>query len=357
MSIRQQFTEKDWQRLERDWSAWWAGELDRPLVVIEGKKDPQQRELPEAPYVTAQLPADMPADEVIDRYQVHLEASRFYGDAWPKWFLNMGPSAVGGFLGARQRINPDTVWFEPVEEIELKDMDLEYRTDEPLWSRTKELTSTAVKRWGNQVSVAHTDLGHNFDILAHLRPNDKLLYDLYDFPDEVVRLLDRIARLWQQYYDELCKIIMAAGRGTSPWASLWTPKRCYILQCDFAYMISPEMFEMFVLPSLATSCENLDHAFYHLDGKGQIPHLDMLLSLKGFHGIQWVPGEGEPSVDDDQWLPLLKKIKNSGKLCQLYVTAEGALKIVGELGGRGFAFHICGEMSKKEAEDFLKVMQ
>ena len=28
------FTEDDWQRVQRDTMAWWAGELDRPLVYL-----------------------------------------------------------------------------------------------------------------------------------------------------------------------------------------------------------------------------------------------------------------------------------------------------------------------------------
>ena len=30
-----QFDEKDWARTERNWTAWWLGELDRPMVMIE----------------------------------------------------------------------------------------------------------------------------------------------------------------------------------------------------------------------------------------------------------------------------------------------------------------------------------
>ena len=97
MSITLHFSEEDWQHIEQDWSAWWAGELNRPLVVIEGKKEAEV-DLPEASFFTAECSAVMPADEVIDRYQMHLEASRFYGDSWPKWWPNMGPSIIGGFL-------------------------------------------------------------------------------------------------------------------------------------------------------------------------------------------------------------------------------------------------------------------
>ncbi len=80
----------------------------------------------------------------------------------------------------------------------------------------------------------------------------------------------------------------------------------------------------------------------------------MLLSLERLHGVQWVPGGGQPPPEE--WLPLLKRIRDAGKLVQLYVSPEGAQTIVRELGGRGFAFYITQEMSQAEAEDFLHIL-
>ncbi len=49
MGINVRFTPDDWQRIRRDWSAWWAGELDRPMVILTGWDPPAGRTLPEAP--------------------------------------------------------------------------------------------------------------------------------------------------------------------------------------------------------------------------------------------------------------------------------------------------------------------
>ena len=95
-----------------------------------------------------------------------------------------------------------------------------------------------------------------------------------------------------------------------------------MLQSDFSYMISPRMFERLILPDLTACCDALDYAFYHLDGKGEIKHLDMLLSIERLRGIQWIPGDGAPPPEE--WMPLLKRIRDGGKLCQVYVTPEGA---------------------------------
>jgi len=348
MGIELHFTDERWERVARDWSAWWSGELDRPMVVITRMAPAAHDWLPDAPPFTSSLPLEMPADEVIDRYQAHLEATLFYGDAFPKWHPNFGPGIAAGFLGAHLHCTPETVWFSPAREDDIEDLHPSYDPDNIWWRRVQDLTRTAVDRWGGSVSIAHTDLGSNLDILASLRTTEGLLLDLSDKPDEVDRVTRQITGLWLRYYDELCEIIRAAGRGTTPWAPIWSSKRCHMLQSDFSYMISPAMFERFVLPDIEACCEALDHGFYHLDGKGQLPHLDMLLSVERLRGIQWVPGAGMPQAEE--WLSLLRRIRGAGKLCQLSVTAEGALTIVRELGSRGFALHICDEMSEQEAE-------
>jgi 5-methyltetrahydrofolate--homocysteine methyltransferase len=98
----------------------------------------------------------------------------------------------------------------------------------------------------------------------------------------------------------------------------------------------------------------MDYGFYHMDGKGQIPHLDHLLSIPRLRGIQWQPGAGAPLASE--WLDLLRRIRDGGKLCQVYVTPEGALKIKRELGGRGFLLAVGFEDDKltpQEAVEFL----
>jgi 5-methyltetrahydrofolate--homocysteine methyltransferase len=353
--IELDFTEQAWERMQQAWTAWWAGELHRPMVMIEGRErhsDDAAPPLGGEKLFTSEFPLETPIESILDHYQWHLQRRRFYGDAWPRWWPNFGPGIVAGFVGARVQPVPLTVWFEPFEEISIEKLRPSYDADNVWWQRVSALIRAAVERWGDQVSVAHTDLGGNLDILASLRTTEKLLFDLSDAPEEVARLSGEITRLWLRYYEELYAIIKKSGRGTTPWAPIWSPGRCYMLQSDFSYMISPQMFETFVLPDIAACCNALDHGFYHLDGKGQIRHLDMLLSLERLRGIQWIPGDGQPPPE--RWLPLLKRIRDSGKLCQLYVSPQGAQTIVQELGGRGFALYIMGLLSEEQAQDLLR---
>jgi hypothetical protein len=109
-----------------------------------------------------------------------------------------------------------------------------------------------------------------------------------------------------------------------------------------------------VLPDLETCCEAIEFPFYHMDGKRQIPHLDHLLGIEKLCGIQWIPGDGQPPPEE--WLPLLRRIREAGKLCQLFVTREGARRITNELGGDGFAFYIIESLTKEEGLAFIEEM-
>jgi hypothetical protein len=352
MTLKHQFDEDNWERVTAAWQAFWEGELERPLVVMSGARPNASR--PRLPAYTAQFPPELSEDEVLDQYQADLEARAYFGDAFPKFKLTYGAGVVAAFLGARVRITSETIWFEPDSHTSASNLQPVYSPENEWWQRVQRMTSKAVERWGSQVTVACTDLGGNLDIIASLLGSQNLLYEMMDAPEEVDRLVRQVSSLWLAYYDCLDAITSRTGLGSTPWAPIWSPSRSYMLQCDLAYMISPIMFTRFVMPDLEECCQALDVAFYHMDGKGQIGHLDQLLSLETLDGIQWIPGEGQPPPEE--WIPLLKRIRKAGKLCQVFVTPQGALKIARELGGKGFIFAIEQEMQQQEAEALFNAL-
>jgi 5-methyltetrahydrofolate--homocysteine methyltransferase len=375
------FTAEDWARVARDTMAWWAGALPRPLVDLT-VTDPA---LASKRYrFLSNYPLSMSVEEIVEFHAPVFATARYYGDAFPRWWINFGPGMMAGFMGAQVHSvhePSETVWFSPPCETSLtrtpifrknrgsepevcppqpiEDLTLAYNPDNVWWQRVQKLTRAAVEHWNGMLAVGHADLGGNLDILASFRTTEGLLFDVIDHPEEVNRLVARITELWLRYYDELDAIIRPACYGTTCWSPIWSTATTYMLQCDFAYMISPAMFERFVMPDLIACCAHLDHGFYHLDGKGQIAHLDLLLSIPRLRGIQWIPGDGQPPPHE--WLPLLKRIRDAGKLCQVFVSPEGARTIVKNIGERGFLLSIDSDTEAflhdpARAEAFLKTL-
>jgi hypothetical protein len=338
-----------WANTKEIWTTWWSGELERPLVVFFPPEFKQnKKKLPAYPGWGESAIA-MPLDRILSDQQALLQAANFPGDGWPRFWPDFGPGVVAAFLGATLHAAPDTVWFGEPPYPPLEAIDLRYNPDNIWWQRVLMLTRAAVARWGAAVQVAYTDLGGNLDVLASLRGTQNLLYDMMDQPELVAEKAAQLTPIMQRYFLELERVIADGSdeNGRSAWAQIWAPGPTYMLQSDISYMISPEMFAQFVLPDLESWCDFLAYPFYHLDGKGQIRHLEMLLGIEKLRGIQWIPGDGAPPPE--AWLPLLKRIRDGGKLCQVYVTAAGARKIARELGGRGFVFCLTEELSIGEA--------
>jgi 5-methyltetrahydrofolate--homocysteine methyltransferase len=255
-------------------------------------------------------------------------------------------------MGAGLSVSEDTIWFEPPGKS-LQEIEIAVDPDSFWYQRIQSVIDAGLNIWNGEVQVGFSDIGGNLDILASLRGTNELLLDLYDHAELVERLMSDVTNAWKQIYQEEVNKIQAVCRGTSPWAPIWSQGTTYMLQSDFSYMISPRMFERFVLPDLAALCEIMDDPFYHLDGKGEILHLDLLLSLEQLKGVQWIPGDGQPPAD--HWLGLLKRIRDAGKFCQVFISPQGAKTIINELGGTGFIFAINDEnLTPEEAQQLYK---
>ena len=312
------FNLKRWETVKENARQWWAGTLDRPLIQIRLKGQNPNREKPHFPFYefTSFYDLSIPAEKVVDSIDYELSCTKFLGDAFPHFFPNFGPGVIAAFMGAQLENGIETVWFYPKNETPIDLLNFEFKKENVWFNKIKEIIIAGQKRWSDLVQIGLTDLGGNLDILSSFRPCEKLLLDLYDYPNEVERLIWQAHKSWWQYFDEFQAIYKPFNQGFSSWTPIFSEDPSYMLQCDFCYMISPSMFKKYVLPELDASAKKLKNAFYHLDGIGQLRHLDLLLKTESITGIQWVPGDGQPGVE--RWPDVYQKIYNSGKLTQIY---------------------------------------
>ncbi len=327
-----------WAALRQTCRAWWRDELERPLIAVTmhgcepGRTVPEL--LPQA--VDAAYDFAIPAETVVAVWDFNLARQRYLGDAFPNVRANFGPGHNAVFYGAIPEIQPSTVWCHPAPVAEIRDLAVRLDTEHPWLRRQCELYRAAARHWQGGVCLAMSDIVSGLDVLAALRGTEQLLLDLYDAPEQVERLLWETHEAYWQTFAMLDEVIRPTNPGWTAWDQILSPEPYLMQQCDFAYMISPEMFARFVVPELRATCRRMSHSFYHLDGIGQLPHLDALLSIPELDGIQWIPGAGQP--DYDQWIEIYRRIRAAGKKVQLMGASRAAVdRIANALGSlRGF---------------------
>lgn len=331
MSSSIHFEPERYESLRETYRKWWDGTLDRPIVPLTTHGHASNRAPSNNPDMTFETAWDwsIAPEQFVDRQDYDLSTTRFHGDAFPMAApTRFGAGALAALLGCKPVSSKHTVWFMPPEEnIPLQDLHFEYREDTPAFQRIMRYYEAAIEKWQGQVVVKMFDLGGVSDVLASFRGTENLLMDLYDDPEEVIRCINEIQEMWFRYFKRFNDVLAPTAQGYSYWYGIYNEKPGYILQSDFCYMIGPKMFDEFIAPELKSSAEQLYNAVYHMDGVGQIPHLDSLLAIDAIKGYQWQPGEGEMMSKD--WTELNLRILDAGKkLISLFPDADGNLPAV-----------------------------
>ena len=334
---------------------WWCGELGRPIFhcVVH----PPSPVLTGSGYAPKNFlpcnPRNMPAAEILDGKLEQLKSERYLGEGFPLFWMNFGPGVLAAMVGGCGCAQKETVWFTPGkwEGVPLEKISIQFDPDADWAKWIAELYQTATEKFENlPVVLGMTDLGGVLDVLASLRGTQELLMDLLDAPDEIKRLLKEEREAWFTAYD----YFHALRKGPSScWAAILGENPTYMLQSDFAYMISPDMFAEFVQPELQKYVNKLDHAFYHLDGKNQIPHIPHLAAIDGLDGIQWIPGAGQPP--QSEWPDVLHAIEDHGLKVQLIGNLTNVKNALSLLKHPENA-HVWMGISENEIEDAQRFM-
>jgi len=336
-AVNLDFNQARWQTTKDIYRRWWNGTLGRPLINLTVAGRDPGRPAPAIPAheFTSFYDPNISADAIADRWLYDLESLRYLGDAFPRVRPDFGPSVPSLFMGLELHNGNGTVWTQPPDLLELKDIEFTVDPDNVWYRRVSDIYRAAGARFEGLVQLGMTDLGGNLDLIASFRQSDNLAMDFYDVPETVEKKCWEAHAAWWRCYDAMNALIQPSHAGYTAWTPFYSETPYYILQCDFSYMIGPDIFERFALPELAATCRRLDNPYYHLDGPGALPHLDMLLSIPELKGIQWIPGAGQPPIT--QWPEIYRRIRAAGKTVQFFTDQDPlgwrALEVIaGQLG-------------------------
>jgi len=333
-------------------TAWWKGTLDRPLMsVIIHDAYPARRTA--APMLSQASCADFSwsPEQVIDAADAEFSRYEYLGDAIPMLnFSAFGPGVLAAFCGARLDNSTGGVWFWADQKREIEDIHAVYDPENKWVKRIKAIYRAGLEKWEGNVLMGMPDLGGVMDVASTLRGTEELLTDLYDAPDEVKRLVNEIQTAWYAAYDDLAAVLKPQG-AFCDWSGLACREPSYIIQSDFSYMIGENMFREFVLDTLRSDAKRLANTIYHMDGVGQINHLDAILSVEELNAIQWQPGSGKPY--GACWLDIYQKIQSAGKQLMIEGGPDAFLEVLSHVHGSPYAIMWLSDSQRDIAEKLI----
>jgi hypothetical protein len=266
--------------------------------------------------------------------------------AWP----HIGTLPLATYLGARAEYAPNNVWYHPCMSDIVEHPPLRFDPASPPCRQLEAIVQRTVELAQDNYFVGMPALLGGIDVLAELRGTADLLMDMLDNPIAVHRRLREIQDAYMQAFDRMQTIVkLADGSMCFGYFMLWGRGRTGLCQCDTAAMLSPTMFNEFVVPYLREQCAYLDHSMFHVDGSQALIHLPALLGVEQLDAIEFTPDPKAPGGGDPHWYDLYRRILAAGKSVWVAnLLKDQVIPLLDAIGGAGVYASVNG-MSETDA--------
>jgi len=321
----------DWPAAQERWIAVWERRnTDRPLIDVAA---PTPETVP-PPAPLSHEARYFDSDYIAAAWEHRMAATYFGGEAVPTGGFFMGGYALGCGRGAV--FDEHTVWHPATMSSILAPLGWHPGPDDP-WQRKMErvvdrLLDIAPGRFlvGNVCQVMANDL------LPLLRGSEAFLVDLAENAAACARRLDEVLALWVEVFEHFRRRIDARQDAGCIWGwpGLWHPEMVMITQSDMSCMISPAMFDAYVMRELTALGERYEGLWYHVDGPGAVRHVPALLQCPFVVALQYVPGDGQPP-NGPHYIDVYRKVQAGGRCLDLSAPPENIEYLVRHLRPEG----------------------
>ncbi len=252
------------------------------------------------------------AEFVVESFMKSIEGKTFNGETFPVLWPNLGPNVYAGFFGCEIEFGDETSWIKHIVNEPADVEKLKFDRQNEHFVMIEKIMELAFQTCNGKFLVGYTDLHFGMDCLVDWRGPENLCMDLYDNPELVKNMLSLASRHWEDTYNHFDRLLKLNDQMSVTWLGIPSHGRMHVSSCDFATMLSPEMFNKYVLQAIQDEVVKMTNNIFHLDGAGVARHLDAILEIPEIQAIQWVQGVG----DDQpimQWLDLIKRVRAAGK--------------------------------------------
>lgn len=350
----------NWDIIKKRMLLLWENEiLDRPCVSVKCPKDQKQPIRNTRPWGNESLEEYYLNPEcILERNLDTFEKTYFAGDALPVLFPYWGTGGHAKYLESGEqfkthaKFTSKTIWLDSVFE-EYERFNFTFDAQNPIFQAELQTMKFLAKEGMGKFFVGMPDNCGSYDALATLRGTEDFIMDLLDRPDEVRKAGNQMVDTLIQSSDAMFQAVKENNDGgsTMGWMGLWSPGKVMQLQCDLSVMISPDMFEEFIVEELERSARWLDHSVYHLDGIEQARFLDQLLSIREINMIQWTQVAGQPDVTAN--FHYIQRIQKAGKGIFLFIDKNQLDAVLDNVLPEGRMLVVSGAENREEADDIV----
>ena len=163
------------------------------------------------------------------------------------------------------------------------------------------------------------------DLLPAIMGPDRFYYALYDHPEALRRLLDRITDLYIHWARSQLELLPRVQGGYCNQYGIWSPGTCIRSQEDYALNLSPRVFREFIMPSTRQVSDAFEYEVFHTHSA--FPALaEWALEIDDLRAIEVALDPKSPPLD--ALIPLWNRILERKSLIIIGPVTESQLDLL-----------------------------
>jgi hypothetical protein len=153
----------------------------------------------------------------------------------------------------------------------------EFDPDGPWIKKMVEFIDVLALHSHGRYPLATTRMRGIADLLAALYGNELFLYKMMEKPSEVEKICEKLTDFWVKFGKiQLDHIPLFHGGVGSFYYNLWAPEGSVWHQEDAAALLSPQMYQKFILPCDRKIASSFNGCFMHMHPTGFYPYKELL---------------------------------------------------------------------------------
>ena len=259
-------------------------------------------------------------------------------------------------LGSAIDVGEDSVWAREGD-FDFADINkLDFSESNPWRRKYLEFAAALKGHFGDRVPIGQPIMRGVSDLIAALRTSTRMIFDLYDHGEEILRL----GRLLTAF---MVKLVKDQQDVTGPFNggycieqyTLWAPGRILRMQEDASALVSPDLFDKFLKEEERRQAAAFPYSLIHLH-TSSLFLVDRICTIEPLKCLQINKDAGKIAVP--QMIPYLKGVQGRGKklLVRGKLTRDDLALLRQSLSPAGLFLQIVVESAAetKELKEFVE---